>query len=295
MSTIKPSPVRRVFLAFDYLFVGAAALLCVLPIVNLLALSFSGASAAAAGVVRLWPVNPTLASYRLVLEAGAFWRSFGVSLIRIGLALPLTLVVVVLTAYPLSKTKKVMPGRDAYTYYLLVPMLFGGGLIPWYLTIRALHLTNTVWGLVIPGLVPIFNVILLMNFFRGLPKEIEDAAFMDGAGPVRTLASIYVPLSTACIATITLFTIVQHWNSWLDGIILMDTLEQYPLQSYLQSILVQVDPKKINALNLEKTKAISERTFRAAQIAIAMVPIFAAYPFLQKHFTKGIVMGSVKG
>jgi putative aldouronate transport system permease protein len=295
MGITKPSPGRFAFLSIDVIVVCLAAFMCLLPIINLIAVSFSSPSSAAAGIVRLWPVKPTIAPYRMVLESSAFWRSFGISLLRIGLALPLTMVVVTLTAYPLSKDSRVMPGRNFYTYFLLVTIMFGGSLIPWYLTMRALRLTNTIWGLVIPTLTPVFNIILLMNFLRGLPKEIEDAAFMDGAGPLQTLWMIIVPLSKPCLATIALFTIVQHWNSWFDGIVLMDSTNRYPLQAYLQSILVKVDPRTIISRNLKSTMAISERTFRAAQVTIAMVPILCAYPFLQKYFTKGIVLGSVKG
>lgn len=295
MSVIKPSKSRIVFLIFNYIFLTASALLCLLPIINLLALSFSSASAASAGYVKLWPVGFTLDSYKFVAGNKQFWISFGVTLKRIVIALPLTLFIIVLTAYPMSKDKKVMPGREFYTYFLIFPMLFGGGLIPWYLTVRKLHLTNNIWGLVVPGLVPVFSIILLMNFFRNLPKEIEEAAFIDGAGPILALFKIFIPLSLPSLATITLFTVVGHWNSWFDGIILMDSTKMYPLQSYLQTLLVQVDPRKITSRDLSMLNTVNNRTFKAAQIFIATVPILLFYPFLQKYFTKGIVLGSVKG
>lgn len=295
MSAIKPSKARIVFLIFDYIFLTASAAICLLPIINLLALSFSSASAAAAGYVKLWPVDFTLDSYKFVAAKMEFWVSFGITLKRIALALPLTLFIIVITAYPMSKDRRVMPGRNFYTWFFIFPMLFGGGLIPWYLTVRKLGLTNNIWGLVVPGLVPVFSIILLMNFFKNLPKEIEDAAFIDGAGPLVALFKIYIPLSMPSLATITLFIIVGHWNSWFDGIILMDSTRMYPLQSYIQTLLVQVDPRNINERTLALVKTVSNRTFKAAQIFVATVPVLIAYPFLQKYFTKGIVLGSVKG
>lgn len=295
MSVIKPSKSRIAFLVFDYIFLAASALLCLLPIINLLALSFSSANATSAGYVKLWPVDFTLDSYKFVANNAQFWTSFGITLKRIALGLPLTLLIIVMTAYPMSKDKTVMPGRDFYTYFFIFPMLFGGGLIPWYLTVRKLGLTNNIWGLIVPGLVPVFSIILLMNFFRNLPKEIEEAAFIDGAGPMLVLFKIFLPLSLPCIATITLFTVVGHWNSWFDGIILMDSTKMYPLQSYLQSLLVQVDPRKITSRDLSAMSTVNNRTFKAAQIFIATLPILLMYPFLQKYFTKGIVLGSVKG
>jgi putative aldouronate transport system permease protein len=293
---MKRSPQRTAFLIFDYAFVFAIALLCVFPLVHVLSLSFSSATAAAAGRVSIFPVDFSIESYVYVAGKAEFWTAFGVSILRIGLVLPLSLLVTVMAAYPLSKSSRVFRARPFYTYFFLITMLFSGGLIPWYLTIKTIGLTNSIWALVVPGLVQVFNTILLMNFIRDLPSEIEEAAFVDGAGPMTMLFRIILPLMKPALATISLFIIVGNWNEWFNGIILMDVPSKYPLQSYLQSIispasnLVLIDPK-----NLELLKKINERTFRAAQIFIAMFPVLILYPFLQKYFTKGLVLGSVKG
>jgi len=293
---IKQSPQRTLFLIFDYAFVLIIALLCLFPLVHVLALSFSSALASAAGKVTIFPVDFSIESYKYVASKPEFWTAFGVSILRIALVLPLSLLVTVMASYPLSKPKHVFHARTVYTYLFLITMLFSGGLIPWYLTVKAIGLTNSIWGLVVPGLVQVFNTILLMNFIRGLPPELEEAAIVDGAGTMTTLFKIILPLMKPAIATITLFIVVGNWNDWFSGIILMDTPTKYPLQSYLQSIIsptaniTLIDPK-----NLELLKKINERTFRAAQIFIAMFPVLALYPFLQKYFTKGLVMGSVKG
>jgi putative aldouronate transport system permease protein len=293
---IRESTARKAFLLFDYLFLSFSALTCLLPLVNMLAISFSSGNAAIAGYVKFLPVQFTLDAYKYVASRGEFWNSFLVSVERIALGLPLGLLVTVLTAYPMSKDSRVMPGRNFYTYFILIPMLFGGGLIPWFLTVRALGLTNNLLGLVIPGLVGTYYVILMMNFMRNLPKEIEESAFIDGAGPLTTLFKITLPLCLPSLATIALFTLVAHWNAWFDGIILMDSKKMYPLQSYLQSLIVQNDPRKMmNGSEQRAFAAMNLKTFKAAQIFIATVPVLAAYPFLQKYFTKGIVLGSVKG
>lgn len=293
---IKDSPSRKVFLVFNYAFLSFSALICLLPIVNMLAISFSSGTAAVSGYVTLWPVEFTLDAYAYVASKAEFWNSFLVSLERIGLGVPATLVVTILTAYPMSKDRHTIPGRDFYTYFMLVPMLFSGGLIPWYLTVRTLGLTNNILGFVIPSLVMIYQIILMMNFIRGLPKEIEESAFIDGAGPMRMLVTIIVPLCVPSIATIALFTIVGHWNSWFDGLILMDSKKLYPLQTYLQTIISKSNPStRMNGSERLRFAEMNNKTFRAAQIFIASVPVLLAYPFLQKYFTKGIVLGSVKG
>lgn len=158
-------------------------------------------------------------------------------------------------------------------------------------------LLDSIWALVIPGAVPIFNVLLMLNFFRGLPKELEEAAWMDGAGHLRTLWSVYLPVSMPSIATITLFALVGHWNAWFDGMIYMRSPEHYPLATYLQSILQQVSIQTEN-ITFEQAallNQISDRTTQASQIFLSIIPILAIYPFLQRYFVHGLVVGSVKG
>lgn len=153
-------------------------------------------------------------------------------------------------------------------------------------------LLDSIWALVIPGAVPIFNVLLMLNFFRGLPKELEEAAWMDGAGHLRTLWSVYLPVSMPSIATITLFALVGHWNAWFDGMIYMRSPEHYPLATYLQSILQQVSIQTEN-ITFEQAallNQISDRTTQASQIFLSIIPILAIYPFLQRYFVHGLVV-----
>ncbi len=176
-------------------------------------------------------------------------------------------------------------------------ILFNGGLIPWYMTIKATGILDTIWALILPGAVQVFNCILLLNFFRGLPKGLEEAAFVDGANHVKILFRIFVPLSTPALATVALFTIVMHWNSWFDGMILMNSPDKYPLQSYLQTVVVKLNTSSFASIDPVQAKLlnqISDRTVKAAQIFMATLPILLVYPFLQKYFMSGIVLGSVK-
>lgn len=295
MALNKISVPRRVFLVFNYCFLILLGLSCLLPLLHVLALSFSSSAAATAGQVGLWPVDFTLSSYEYVARKPEFWRATGISILRVIIGVPLQMLVTILVAYPLSKEEDRLSGRSIYLWFFVITMLFSGGMVPTYLTIDMLGLIDSFWVLILPTLVPIFNVILLLNFFRGLPKEIEEAAQIDGASYWTCLWRIFVPLSKPALATLILFSAVGHWNSWFDGLIYMNKTTNYPLQSYLQTVVVQKDMTMITSAEFASLKEVSDRTNKAAQVFLAMIPIVCVYPFLQKYFTKGIVMGSVKG
>ncbi|MDF2673954.1 MAG: binding-protein-dependent transport system inner rane component, partial [Clostridiales bacterium] len=214
---------------------------------------------------------------------------------RVVLGTGINLLLTIMIAYPLSKETNEFKYRSLYTWIFFITMLFGGGLIPWYMVIKQLGLLDKIWALVLPGAVPVFSVILLLNFFRQVPKELCEAAFIDGAGHWTTLWKVYVPVSTPALATIALFAMVGHWNSWFDGLILMNKPQNYPLQSYIQTIVVQRSYSMMTREEIQELASISDKTLRAAQIFLGSLPIILVYPFLQKFFVKGIVLGSVKG
>ena len=218
-----------------------------------------------------------------------------VSIERVALGGGINLILTILAAYPLSKDKRELRARSVYAWFFFITMLFSGGLIPWYMVIRQLKLLDSVWALVLPGAVPVFNVILLLNFFRVVPKELAEAAFIDGASHFATLVRIYVPVSMPALATISLFAIVNHWNSWFDGLILMNKPANYPLQSYIQTIVVQRTYSLMTREEIQALSTISDKTLRSAQIFLGSLPIVLVYPFLQRYFVKGIVLGGVKG
>jgi len=285
----------RVFAAFNTVFLVVLSLLCVAPIVHIAAVSLSASAAVTAGWVKFWPIDFTWSSYRFVMTRAEIWSSMAVTLKRVVLGGGLNLLMTVLIAYPLSKESAAFRARSGYAWFFFFTMLFSGGLIPWYMVIRQLHLLDSIWALVLPAGVPVFNVVLLLNFFRQLPKELEEAAFMDGAGHWTVLWKIFMPASLPALATVSLFAIVWHWNSWFDGLILMHRPEHYPLQSYLQTVIMQRDMTFIQHLSRSELAVVSDRTIKSAQILIATLPIVLVYPFLQRFFVKGIVVGSVKG
>lgn len=286
---------QALFASFNYLFLTVISLLCLLPLVNVLAVSFSSAAAIEAGEVMLWPVEFTTRAYGFVAAKQEFLASMWIAVQRVLLGVAVNMAIVILTAYPLSKETSQFRLRTAYAWVFVFTMLFSGGLIPTYIVVKELGLLDSIWALVLPGAVPVFNVILLLNFFRGLPKELAESAFIDGAGHWQTLWRIFVPLSMPALATITLFTIVGHWNEWFSGLIYMNDTAHYPLASYLQTIVVKMDMTQINdPTQMHFLSELNDRSLRAAQIFLGAFPVLCVYPFLQRYFISGIVLGSVK-
>lgn len=294
---LKRTTGEKVFAVFNYIILSITAFVCLVPIINILAISLSSSSAATAGYVKLWPVDFTLSSYKYALSKREFLQSFVVSIKRVALGYAVNMVLTILTAYPLSKEKSTFRARNVYAWFFIITMMFNGGLIPTFMTVKKLGLLDTLWALILPGAVPVFNVILLMNFFRELPKEIEEAAFIDGANHWTMLFRIFLPLSLPSLATISLFVLVGHWNGWFDGMIYMNRPRNWPLQTYLRTILISPDINQYQSSSeeLATMREVSERTFKSAQVFLGAAPILAVYPFLQKYFMKGLVMGSVKG
>ncbi len=268
-------------------------LLCLLPLLHVLALSLSSKSAAVAGRVSFWPVEFSLASYEYLMGDIQFFRSFMVSVERVILGGLINFVCTVLMAYPLSLEKEEFPSRNRYMWLAIFCMLFGASLVPWYFVIRATGLLDSIWALVIPSGVPVYNVILLMNFFRNQPKEIKEAAEIDGVNHFQMLGRIYMPLAKPALATVTLFSIVSHWNNFFDGMLLINTPSKVPLQTYIQSLAINVSDTS-NLSTEQLVNLMSQRTFNSAKIVIATIPILVIYPFMQKYFVSGITLGSVK-
>lgn len=269
------------------------SLVCLLPLVHILSVSFSDSAPANAHLVGLWPKGFTLASYNQTIKNPNFMRALGMGVYRTILGTAITMFLITLAGYALSKDSNQFKARSFYTWFFLITMLFNGGIIPTYILIRNLHLMNTIWALVLPASVAVYSMVLLMNFFRAVPKELEEAAIMDGAGHLTTLLRIYLPISMPAIATMSLFSIVGNWNAWFDGLLYINNYRNYPLATFLQTVIVQQDFSKINP-NVSELQAISTRTVKASQIFIGILPVIVVYPYLQKYFVKGIVLGAVK-
>ena len=283
----------RVFNIFNHLLLIVVSLLCILPLVHVLAVSFSGKAAATANIVNLWPVDFTLESYAKTIDNPAFIKALLYSIYRTVLGTAIGMTVIVFAGYALSRRNTAFKSRNVYMWFFVFTMLFSGGLVPGYILITNLQLINTIWALVLPMALSVYNMILLLNFFRTIPAELEEAAVIDGAGLFRTMFSIHLPVSMPALATITLFTLVGHWNSWFGGLIYMMDTSKYPLATFLQTVVVQQDFSKMS-INPQDMENLSQRTVKSAQIFIGALPVLIIYPFLQKYFVKGIVLGAVK-
>lgn len=271
------------------------ACLSLAPIINTIMVSVSSSTAVNAGKVYFLPVDINFSSYVKILDDEKFWRAFLVSVERVALGGVINMVLTILMAYPLSRTASQFRARNVYMWIIVFTMLFSGGIVPWYMVISKLGLINSIWALVLPGAVPVFNVILLMNFFKGIPKEMEEAAFIDGAGPLKILWHIFIPVSLPSLATITLFVIVGHWNNFFDGIVLINDSHKIPLQTYLQQLnLTRDQMQNLSVEQLQQYNKISNTTLNSAKILVSMIPILLIYPFLQRYLIHGIVLGSVK-
>lgn len=290
---MKSGKVRNIVI---YMIVILLGLFCLLPLLNIISISFSSAAAAEGNQVWLWPVDFSTSAYKKILDDSQFWRSFGISVRRVILALIVNTGFTVLMAYPLSKSNREFKGRSIYMNLMIFAMLYNGGMIPTFLAVKNYGLLNSIWSLVLPGAVPIFNVILVMNFFAGIPKSLEEAALLDGASPFQVLTRVYLPISKPVVATVSLFSIVGSWNDFFGGLIYMSKPQRYPLMTYIQSLVIDIEDliKEGNVVGAVQVAELSNQTLNAAKIVVAVVPLLIIYPFMQKYFVTGIVVGSVK-
>ncbi|RED63858.1 carbohydrate ABC transporter permease [Cohnella lupini] len=287
------NPSYKAFYYCNVFILLIVSILCVLPMLHILAVSFSGKSAAEGNLVTFLPIDFNLDSYSETLSNGNFLNAIRVSVMRTLIGTAVSMAVTILAAFPLSKSGYEFKGRSLYVWFFLFIMIFGAGLIPHYILIQKVNLIGSFWVYILPHALNIWNIILMMNFFRNIPKELDEAAIMDGAGSFGILLKIYLPVSMPAIATLSLFSMVGQWNNWFDGMLYMSSPDQWPLATLLQTIIVALDLSK-TGIDFEQLELLSNRSVKAAQIFIAMLPILAVYPFLQRYFVKGIVLGAVK-
>ncbi|MBM7565489.1 carbohydrate ABC transporter permease [Paenibacillus sacheonensis] len=264
------------------------------PLLNILAISLSDSAKATAGLVTIYPLGLSWSTYTTIFKDHAILTAAGVSCQRVVLALVIDMVLVVLAAYPLSRSKKAFRSRGIYMWIVIGTMLFGPSTVPMFFTVKDMHMLGTIWALVIPGAVGQFHIILMLNYFRNIPSELEESASIDGAGPWRRLLQIYVPLSMPIMATIALFVVVGNWNAYYDGLIYSMKTSDFPLQTYIQQLVVNYDTTIRDVDQVRDLLAISNRSLTAAKLVITMIPILLVYPFMQKYFISGIMLGSVK-
>ena len=291
---------------FIYGFMIIMIFMILIPFMNALAISFNDATDTARGGVGLWPRIPTIASYRSIFTNPRVWNAYYITVARTIVGTVAALFCTGIIAFGLAHRKLI--GRRLYSMLCIVPMYFSGGLIPYYFLIRGLNLFNTFWVYIIPNLIGLFNIILMRTFFQEIPDALEESAHIDGANYLKIFFQIIVPISTPIIATIALFVGVFHWNSWFDATIFVTRDELKPMQNILLRIINEAAfAERIAAVaggmgaaasamgNIARGKPTNVRSITMATMFVTILPIVMVYPFLQRFFIKGIMVGSIKG
>lgn len=281
---------QRWFNVFNYIFLIVIGLSMILPILHVVAQSLSSNAAINTGRVYLWPVEMTLTNFKAVIGEKLMWRSFGVSVYITVFGTFINLLMTATLAYPLSRVEYVY--RKPVLIMVLLTLIFSAPLIPNYLLIKELMLLDTLWALMLPGAISAFNLFVMRSFFMGLPTELIDASRIDGCGELRILWKIILPLSKPVMATLGIFYAVSHWNSYANALYYINDRLLYPLQVRLREFII-TDSSSISA-PAEDALLSSPEGIKMAIVVIATIPIMMVYPFLQRHFTKGMMVGSVK-
>jgi putative aldouronate transport system permease protein len=272
--------------------VTLVVLLCLLPMMNVVAMSFSSSTAILMSRVGLWPVEPTLLAYRGILSDETMVQSL---LFTIALTLTYTTIAMLLTTFAAyAFTKKRLKGRNVLLGIMVFTMYFSGGIIPDYLLVRDLGMIDTFWALVFPGVMSVYNLIVLRTFFHELPESFEESAVMDGANEIQVLFRIVVPLSMPVLATISLFYAVGKWNSFMDALFYINSRSKQPIQLRLYQIIMQSAALETSSLEGAVSQAALPESVKPACIVFATVPILLAYPWLQRYFIKGVMIGGIK-
>ncbi len=293
---IKLSTGEKIFEVLNYTFFIIFGLATLLPFLNLVAKSFSGEAAVISGKVGIIPIDFQIDTYKFVLGNEMFMNSLKISIIVTALGTLTGIIMTIITAYPLSKTR--LRGRKGFLLIFVFTMLFNGGIVPTYLVMQNLNLVNNLWVLILPTMVNVYNMLIMKNYFESLPESIEESAKIDGASNWTILTKIIIPLSKPVIATITLFFAVAYWNSYFQAMLYITDPKLKPMQLYLKELLAATsDVLKQAGYNpdIEGSVNTVPAAIQAASIVTATVPIIIVYPFLQKYFVKGVLIGSVKG
>jgi putative aldouronate transport system permease protein len=270
--------------------IGLATLL---PLANVLSKALSEETAVVSGKVGVFPVGFQLETMRYVISSGQFIHSIGISTLVVVIGTFLAIALTAITAYPLSKRH--LPGISFIMLLFVFTMLFNGGIIPNYLLMKELHLINSLWSLILPALISVFNMLVIKSYFESLPEALEESAKMDGARNITILFRIVLPLSGPVLATIALFYAVYFWNDYFHPMLYINDPGLKPLQLYLRDIVMDADSSSAMNKSVDDMMNISSEGVRSATVIASIIPMLLVYPYLQKHFVKGVLIGSVKG
>jgi len=292
----KSSTGEKWFMVAVYVFVAIVTLVILYPLIYILSSSFSSGDAIRTGRVILWPVNPTLQGYTLFFENKLILNSYLNSFFYMILGTFISVMLTIFAAFALSKPDLV--GRTFLMVLFTLTMLFSGGMIPTYMVVKELGMIDTIWSLVIPNAISAWNLIIAVTFFRStLTAEVLEAAEIDGCGNIRTLFRIVIPISKPIIAVLCLFVAVSLWNSYFEALMYLRSQKLYPLQLVLRQVLIQNTIKASDFSNMERYLRLknSLEIMKYSTIIVASIPALVIYPFVQRHFVKGIMIGSIKG
>lgn len=286
----------RIFTVCNYIFLSLLVLSVLYPLIYVLSASLSSTTAVASGRVWLFPVEFSLLGYKTIFEYSKIWVGYGNSLFYMVVGTTVNVVLTILAAYPLSRRD--FYGRGIFMFLFVFTMMFNGGLIPNYLLVQDLGLLNSRWALIIPNALSVFNVIITMSFFKStIPNELLESAQLDGCNDFKFLFKIVLPLSAPIIAVISLFYAVGHWNSYFGALIYLRDASLFPLQLILRDILIQntVDPSMVGDATQLANKIGLQQLLKYSLIVVSSLPVLIAYPFVQRFFVKGVMIGSLKG
>jgi putative aldouronate transport system permease protein len=290
----RQSGLQKAFMLMNYVFFALLSLMMVYPFWHVLMYSFSDVTLSAAGGLFLLPRGFTTATYESVFASPLIWSSFRISVTVTLAGTFLGVLLTALTAYPLSKKRLRFGG--VVLFLVFFTMLFSGGMIPSYLLVKRLKWLDSINALIFPGLLSAYNVIVMKSFFASLPESLEESARIDGANDILIFFMIILPLSKAVLATIALFIAVVYWNDYFSTVIYITTKSKWSMQAVLREMLTNTTSAMRNAgVDINQTAKMSSETIKSATVIIATVPILVVYPFLQKHFVKGVMLGSIKG
>lgn len=293
---VKRSPGERIIQVIIYLVLIAICLLIVLPCLNVLALAFNDGKDAARGGVYFWPRTFTLENFQEVFKNKGIIRGYGITIARTVIGTFLSLLLLSLAAFALKE--KELPGRTFINFMITFTMLFGGGTVPTYIQYRKLGLLNNFWVYVIPGLFSVTYLMMMRTFFEGIPDSLEESAKLDGCGYFGIYAKIMMPLSKPVIAVVGLYTAVGHWNDWFSGAFYMMDTKKWPVQTVLQQMLNKaMSQQQITSVAqaIASAGGVTSNALKMAAVVVTTVPILCVYPFIQKYFEKGVMIGAVKG
>lgn len=280
------------FEIFNTLLLTLLSLSILIPFLNIIAISFSEKTAIMRGQVTIWPIGFNIDSYRFIARNNMILSGYRNTVFIVLIGTMFTLIMTVLCAFPLSRAQ--LWGKTQLTILLAITMWFSGGMIPGFLVVRGIGLYDSLWALIIPSCLSAYNVFIVRNFFSNVPSSLEDAAQIDGCGDLRMLLVIFLPLCMPVLATIALWAAVGYWNNYLNGILYIRTSSRYPLQVVLRSIVLS-GSDLMRDLVVEDETNLLEQSLKYAAIMYTTLPILCVYPFLQRYFVKGVMVGAIKG